>query len=73
MKPRSFDSPKNSCRRGRRRSQHMAMTRVPAWARVTARFAAEVLFPSPCSGLVTWIERIWRSRPRNSTLVRRAR
>ncbi len=35
--------------------------------------AAVVLLPSPCSGLVTWTERIWRSRPMNRTLVRRAR
>jgi hypothetical protein len=51
----------------------LAITRLPAWASVTARLAVVVLLPSPCSELVSWMDFICRSSPMKSTLVRRAR
>ena len=73
VNPTRFVSPKNSCTRGRRRSQHKTMTRWPTRAKVTARFASVVVLPSPAIALVTCTLPIGWSRLRNSTAVRTVR
>ena len=54
VKPTVLAIPKNSCSRGRRRSQHTRPTRWPARPSATARFDSVAVLPSPALGLVIW-------------------
>ena len=70
VNPTVLAIPKNSCSRGRRRSQHTKPTRLPARASATARFDNVAVLPSPALGLVICRVCTGRSRAMNWIAVR---
>jgi len=71
--PRWLGMPKRRCRVGLMRSASSAMTFLPVWEMVCARYCTTVLLPSLGEGLVTRMTFISLSTAANCRLVRRTR